>query len=230
MFFACELCKIIFKDETGFHDHMKRKKQCLNFGIKTSDPCMNDIIYECEKCKNEFDDNKIFIHHMKICGAKKSEKIKIHINNYLENGLENIDDSDLNYILCKRWDYFGYDPLICFMIVHINFNPKKPEHHNIYTGSDGYSYAEIYQDGIWIKKKILDVSNELIDSKIKNLGKILKKYALSETNKNRIIKVILEANLTNTRKSLISDVKLEIINGRYAMIPTRKLLLLQSKK
>lgn len=224
MFFICELCKIVFKNEQCFHAHMERNEQCLNYGIKSADPSLQNIIYECEKCEKEFSDNKIFIHHMKVCGTK-SKKVEIHINNYLENTTGNIDESDLEHILSQKYTNYDFDPLICYLIKRTNFNPKNPEHHNIYLGGFGYSHAEIYRNGEWIKKKIQDIQNELLDSKIIQLKNILKNHKLSKTDKQRIEKVIIESDRSNhkSRKYIISLVKFEIYNGRSTVIPIWKL-------
>ena len=63
--------------------------------------------------------------------------------------------------------------LVQYLIKTVNFNPKKPQHHNILYKNLSSVYGKSYQEGGWIDKKISEIIDMLIDAKLEDLNDIL---------------------------------------------------------
>lgn len=84
-----------------------------------------------------------------------------------KDGTKNISRSDLIEIIKSD------DSIFESMIRNVNLNPNKPQHHNVFFGNLQSPYGEVYENKIWVKKKIDEMLDILIDAKREDLEEIL---------------------------------------------------------
>ncbi len=140
---------------------------------------------------------------------------------FAKDGIKCIDLTDFGEI-------FGSNKnIIESMISKVNLNPDKPQHHNIYYGDTKSSYGEIYENKKWIRKKIDEILDTLIESKIDDLNSILNdmKDFLNKKTRDKIKETIENFDCTKpgARKKLKSYLKPILYNHKDMIIKTRKL-------
>jgi hypothetical protein len=114
------------------------------------------------------------------------------------------------------------------LITTINFNPKKPEHHNVYYPDLKGTYGKVYENKKWVNKKINEIINIILDLRTEDLKSIVENFgsALSKKAKENIIKTIEDADYSKLeqRKKLISYIKPILYNNKDIVLETRKLI------
>ena len=187
--FVCKTCSKQFDHNASYQRHINRKTKCKKSpsGSKTSKKINN----KCTHCKKTFSRKDSLTRHLKTC--KKitqsvfvngdNNKINYAVNSkncnntyiinliipsdFTKDGIENISAHDLAHMLKSE------KPLMRSMIECVNFNPNKPQHHNVYYPNLSKSYGLIYKNRKWMRKEIKEIMNCLIDAKIGDLKKIL---------------------------------------------------------
>jgi uncharacterized C2H2 Zn-finger protein len=234
--YKCTKCNKIFKKIDDYKKHKNRKTKCKN-GSKNN----KEVIHKCEKCKKTYSRKDSLTRHLKICkgninikncknvaaviGNKNMTLIKSPININLivftKDGVKNISPKDLADILKSDKN------IIENMISKVNLNPDKPEHHNIFYSDMKSSYGEVYENKKWVKKKIDEIINTLVDSKIEDLNEILNDMNdfLNKKTRNKIKESIEKVDYSKpgARKKLISYLKPILYNHKDMIIKTRKL-------
>lgn len=250
----CKKCGKNFPRKYDLDRHLNRVTDCVT-GSKTKKKI---IQYECPMCKKKFPRKDSMIRHKTKCKLKKTVKINkikgddnVNINiDGNKNKTTNIIKSPiyLNVVL------FSKDGIKCLnskdykkilesnrhlieeLITQVNFNPDKPEHHNVYYPDLKSSYGVVYEDNKWITKKIDEILNTLLDVKIEDLNGILDDMGdfLNKKSRNKIKKAVEEANHNTippgSRKRLMKYIKTILYNNKDMIIKTRKLTKEQEKE
>jgi len=234
--YKCNKCNKIFNKHDGYQKHKNRTSKC-----QSNNKLTKEIIHKCNECKKIYSRKDSLIRHLKICkgnikisksknttvviGNKNTTLIKSPININLivftKDGVKNISPKDLA-------DIFKSDRnIIENMISKVNLNPAKPEHHNVYYSDMKSSYGEVYENKKWIKKKIDEILNTLVDTKIEDLNEILNDMNdfLNKKTRNKIKASIekIDYSKPGARKKLISYLKPILYNHKDMIIKTRKL-------
>lgn len=241
--YTCKRCKKEFDRKSNYEYHVNKKYKCkFQTGSKTS----KKIMYPCPKCNKEFTRKYSLDRHLVICKVKVVNKIKGHknLNNigdfnnmaskstncnnininlfvFSKDGIENISRKDLCSILRSDKNIFES------IISNVNLNPDKPQHHNIFYGDTKSSYGEVYEDKKWIKRKIDEILNTLLDAKIEDLNEILNDMGdfLNKKTRDKIKDAIknIDCKKVGSRKKLITYLKPILYNHKEMIIKTRKL-------
>jgi DNA-directed RNA polymerase subunit RPC12/RpoP len=243
--YTCKKCKKEFNNKSNFNRHLNRIIDCKT-GSKTS----KKMTYSCNKCGREFNRKdsmkrhnyncKVNINKIKIQGNKNktitgkkvnlinksnNSKIinidKIVLINFAEDGTSNISKDELLKLLGAKNNYVEN------LISVVNLNPNKPQHHNIYYGDTKSSYGEVYEDNKWVRKKIDEILEILIEAKISDLNEILNDMSdfLNENTREKIKKAAenVDYKKPGARKKLKTYLKPILYNNKDIIIKTRKL-------
>lgn len=244
----CKKCKMEFDKKYDFDRHINRVTDCVT-GKKTK----KIKKHVCEDCKNKFARKDILDRHIKTC-KKRIENIKIkktikgnkntaiensknclNTNNnnnnltlqlinlvvFAKDGIKNLTPYDFKEIFNSNRSVFEA------MITNVNLNPNKPEHHNILYKDMKSPCGEVYENGTWVRKKIDEMLETLIDAKIDDLEEILSEMGdfVSEKSRNKIREAIknMDYGRPGARKKLKSYLKPILYNHKDMIIKTRKL-------
>lgn len=242
--------------KTSFDSHSNRKSSCEH-GTKSKN--IKKIVITCKQCKNTFSRKDSLDRHLPICkigNINGNNNVVQGKNNNNVQGENNIIVSgDINiksvYIIlvnhgkdgtdCLSRKELGeiYKPenktnLIENLLLKVNFDPNKPEHHNIYYSDIKSSYGEVYEDKKWNTKKINEILNTIVDAKREDLNKILQELGdvLSKKTKNKIKETIENTDYSKaeSRKMLLTYLKPILYNNKDVITKIRKLSENNSKK
>lgn len=244
--YTCDRCGMKFDQKIVFDRHLKRKAKCpkKKFNSKTN----KKMEHKCGHCKRNFSRKDSLKRHITTC-KKKKDKNTIKIKNSNKGDNNKIINKNSNNVYNIYGPIimipFGRDGVNCIdsetfkklmnsnkniietLISNINLNPKKPQHHNVYYGDIKSSYGEVYEKKKWVKMKISEILDTLIDTKIGSLNDYLSdmKDFLNEKTRNKIKETIENFDYTrpNSRKKLKSYLKPIIYNHKDMIIKTRKI-------
>lgn len=255
-YYTCERCQIKFEHKGNFDRHLNRKYKCKKktYNSKTSKKIYN----KCTHCEKNFSRKDSLNRHLKTCKEKiknisnskikKSNKgvknkgdgnkiinnsnnktiKKTYINNpiilvaFCKDGVKCIDPDTFDKLMKSK------NNMIETLIKDTNLNPKKPEHHNVYYGDLKSSYGEIYENNKWIKMKINEILDTLIETKVSNLNNYLDKMKnyLNEETRNKIRETIESMDYTkpDAIKRLRTYLKPLLYNSKDMIMKTRKMV------
>ena len=188
--YMCENCKKEFDKKYNYEQHINNQNGCKSTGSKR-----NKKEYKCPHCKGGYSRKDSLKRHLKIC---KKKIIKTKINKSIKNKAKITGDNNVanlnNFIKSPIYinlviyakdgvKHLTYDEikgllssknnLIEELTRTVNLNPSKPEHHNVFYGDMKSSYGEVYEGDTWVRKKIDEILETLIDAKIEDLNEIL---------------------------------------------------------
>lgn len=247
--FKCDKCRKKFSQKQDLKRHQNRLIDCVT-GNKKS--LKNLQQFGCEFCDKKFTRKDNMRRHMNNCKVKmntitidgdennpiigkkvnsiyKSENAKIiNIKNlnlfvFSKDGITGLNSKDYKKILESN------KHIIEELITQVNFNPDKPQHHNVYYPDLKSAYGVVYEDNKWISKKIDEILNTLLDAKIEDLNEILNDMGdfLNKHTRSKIKKAIEDANNNSippgSRKKLMKYIKTILYNNKDMIIKTRKL-------
>ncbi len=156
-----------------------------------------------------------------IIKSPNSNIYNVNLIVFSKDGIKNISPKDLSEILGSNKN------VIESMISNVNLNPQKPEHHNIYYCDTKSSYGEVYENNTWIRKKIDEILETLINAKIDDLNEILNDMGdfLNEKSTKKIKNAVENMDYTRpgARKKLKTYLKPILYNHKDMIIKTRKL-------
>ena len=252
--YICPTCERIFDRKTSLESHLARKTRCTKNGSKTS----KKHNPKCKGCKKSFSRNDSLARHMRTCKELNKNKIKGNENaltngneNALTNGNENVaiagDKNNVNSPIYNiNMVFFGKDGIDSLdfndfvnaiksnrnlyeaLITTINFNPNKPQHHNVYIPDMKSTCGKVYQDKKWIDKKTDEIVNIMLDAKTEDFYLILEKIGddIDKKTKQKIINTINDVSYSRpkARKKLISYLKPILFTNRNMVIKTKKLI------
>jgi uncharacterized C2H2 Zn-finger protein len=244
----CEKCHKIFANKRNLLRHLNSCK----IGSKTN----KQIKFKCKKCGRYFARKDSLTRHIntKICNKKKNNVIKGNKNEqinaknnangivtsasniikspnsnvynvnlivFAKDGIKNISPKDLSQILKSN------NNVIESIISNVNLNPQKPQHHNIYYSDTKSTYGEVYENNTWVRKKIDEILETLINAKIDDLNEILNDMGdfLNKKSREKIRNAIENMDYTRpgARKKLKTYLKPILYNHKDMIIKTRKL-------
>lgn len=239
--FKCDKCHRTFNRKQDLNRHLNRIVDCVN-GSKTN---KKNISYVCKFCKKKFSRKDNMERHVKSCKQKiinttinkgndiaiNNAKNEIALNKsniyltlvlFTKDGIKNLTQEELT-------DLFGSKRnMIEEMISTVNFNPNKPQHHNVYYPDMKSTYGIVYENKKWVTKKIDEILNLLLDAKLEDLNEILNEMGdfLNKKTRNKIKETIENADYSkpNYRKKLISYLKPILYNNKEMIIKTRKMI------
>ena len=238
--YTCNKCGSNFAKKYDLNRHKNRITDCVS-GSKTKKKIKS---YHCKYCKKSFNRKDNMNRHMSTCLKKTEIKISksknvivnngdnnVALNNsnvyinlviFAKDGVKNISQKDLGDILRSNKNLFES------MISNVNFNPEKPEHHNVYCSDLKSAYGVVYENKKWVTKKIDEILDLLLDAKIEDLNEILNEMGvfLNKKTRQRIKETIENADYSkpNCRKKLKMYIKPLLYNNKEMIIKTRKLL------
>lgn len=205
------------------------------------------MVRHCGICKQNVSNTQIKGHHNSSASTtgKKNNAIGGNNNNLANKKAIIGDHNTVTHNENKYYFFFGKDGvksmshdeiinmlksdknLIESLISGVNLDPKKPKHHNVYYGDTKSTYGEVYdEDNKWVKMKIDEILNTLMDAKIEDLNDILKNMdgVMNKATRNKIKNAIERFDNTkvSARKKLISYLKPILFNHRDMILKTRK--------
>ncbi len=212
--FKCEYCGNIFsrKDSLDAHINKKRCKEYEKIRIKINGNKNKTNINPIDNSTN-----------VKIVNSPviKNSPINVNLIVFGKDGIDSLTSKELFEML--RSDNNFYESLISM----VNFNPDKPQHHNVYYSDMKAAYGKVYENKKWVDKKINEIINTLLDSKTEDLNEIIDEYGdcLSENSRKKIKETIENTDYSkpDRRKKLISYLKPILYNNRDMIIKTRKI-------
>lgn len=249
---TCKKCQKKFASEKN----LKRHQNNCNFGSKTNkklrfkcDDCGSYFTRKdsltrhknsrCKKIKQSINmkgnNNKLTNANLnvKLNGSKvkninninnspnSNNVYNIMLFSFGTDGIAGIDMKTFKKIVGSK------ENIIESIISNVNFDPTKPQHHNIYYGDTKSSYGEVYENKTWVRKKIDEILDTLIEAKITDLSDILNDYSdfLNKKTRNKIKQTIENMDYTkpNARKKLKTYLKPILYNHKDMIIKTRKL-------
>ena len=110
------------------------------------------------------------------------------------------------------------------IVENANGNPDNPKHHNIYYRDTHSSNGEIYTGNEWTTKKIDEILDTLVDTRIGDLNNLLDEMGdlLSKKARKKIIEAISNADYPrhnspnpDSRDNLKKHLKLILYNNRH---------------
>ena len=238
--YFCKKCKKKFNKKSNYDRHINREIDCRS-GSKTSRK--NNIKFDCKKCGKLFNRKDNLNRHVNHCqvninkikningnrnnialnsyNSNNNVTINLYIVNNGKDGIKNLTYDELNKILGSN------ENLIQALTKTVNLNPNKPQHHNILYLDKKSTYGEVYENKIWISKKIDEILDTLIDAKIEDLSEILNDMGdfLNKKTRARIKETMENVDYTKpgARKKLKSYLKPILYSYRDMIRKTRKL-------
>lgn len=241
--FVCKKCSKTFDHKSHFDRHKNRKTSCIENSSKSA----KQISHKCKKCKKNFSRKDSLTRHLKICKENVNNKniigdvnnskintingnnsnmlikspISINLIVFTKDGIENITPKELSKMFKSNNNLYES------MISLVNFNPNKPQHHNVYYPDIKSSYGVVYENNKWVTKKIDEILNLLLDAKTEDFNEIINEMGdfLNEKTRDKIKDTIKNVDYTkpNYRKKLIAYLKPILYNNKDMIIKTRKM-------
>lgn len=226
--FKCKECNCVFNrlDSLKRHNGTKRCESNKEKMIKQKTK-RNKEIKNMKNVKNV--DNNVIKGDKNIDGnitkgnknIVMNKSICVNLIVFAKDGISSLDSKEYKKIFGSK------NNMIEELTKLINLNPDKPQHHNILYPDMKSSYGEVYENNTWIKKKIDEILETLIDAKIDDLNEILEDMGdfLDEKTQQKIKETIEKMDYTKpgSRKKLRSYLKPILYNHKDMIIKTRKL-------
>ena len=250
--FSCQYCKERFKRKDVLTKHMKSckkksKKIAKNSHNKTTDNSnvdnsKPDNSTNTATMGNRNNSNKI----NNNCTINKEGDINVDkINNFNnfnlfmfgKDGYESISPSVMNKLMnSKRSPHET-------LTESVNFDPKKPQHHNVYCSDLKSGVGYIYENDRWVTKCLDEVLDMLVDSKTSDMIEMLEigiNY-LSDMAKHKLRRAIDEARGVvigydgrtyppGSRNRLKRYMKHIIYNNREMVLDTKRKMSMKPRK
>ncbi|AYV85413.1 MAG: hypothetical protein Satyrvirus15_10 [Satyrvirus sp.] len=220
---ACKYCKKKFSRKDAMIRHTRTCKKNKNTKIikdsnnKNSNNKINGNENMMVNVSNKNNNNNVIY-------KNPTKNITINLIMFSKDGIKNLNYEDFKKI-------FGSNKhIIEELITQVNFNPDKPEHHNVYCADIKSGRGIVYEDNKWVHKQIEEILNTLLDAKVEDLNKILSEMQnfLNKKTRNKIKKAIEDANYDSippgSRKKLMKYIKNILYNNKDMIIKTKKLM------
>ncbi len=217
----CNQCHKSFSRKDSLDRHRKVCKGNINKKnntiIKGSGSINNVKNINKSNIKGNVEINNISINKPVII-----KPIYVELNFFGKDGIESLTLDE--FIKIVKSDENPYEAII----KAINFDPTKPQHHNVYYPDLKATYGKIYENKKWVDKKINEIINKMLDIKTEDLHAIINKLdgIINKKTKQNIIKTIKDIDNSNPecRKKLISYIKPILHNNKDMVLKTKKLL------
>lgn len=223
--YSCGKCKRTFTRKDSLTKHTKGCKHVAPKKTKKKTKT------KTKKSKVNIDAN-IEGDNNQVIGNNEVNHIENHNNTYIINvlvskdfatdGIADITVAEISKILESNQNIFHS------LIELVNFNPNKPQNHNVYLPDLKSATGIVYENDVWINKKINEIVNRLLDAKIDDLNEILQEMqdCLRKKSIRKIKEALENADYTNieSRKKLVSYLKLVLYNNKDMIIKTRDIM------
>jgi len=159
---------------------------------------------------------------------EKKGDLHVHINFFGNDGSDSVitNIGDLTNSNCNIFEK---------LLETVNFDPNKPQHHNVYCSDLKSGVGHVYEKDGWNTKCISEVLNKILDSKTSDIIKTLEINgdALNDKAKNKLKCAIDQAREAiighdgknyppGTRKQLMKYIKQIIYNKRNIVLNTKQ--------
>ena len=235
--YTCDKCNEKFDHKIAYNRHKNRKTDCSKYRSKS---IKEPTDHRCDNCDKIYSRKDSLARHKSVCKGKVSQSntknsaviignenntfikspVTINLIVFGKDGIEHISQKDLCEILKSNKNLYES------LITNTNLNPKKPQHHNIFYGDMKSSYGEVYENDKWVKKKISEILNTLLDTKQEDLTEILNDMGdfLNEKTRDKISNAIKDVDYSNpgSRKRLITYLKALLYNHKDMIIKTKE--------
>lgn len=248
--YPCEYCGKEFTTKFNLNRHVLRNCKMKRNNVLH----VNNIIdknkqleYENNKLKDELDKMKrqlntsnITNNNNNINNSTNDNSTNNNINNSTTNNTTN-NNTVINIIAHGKEDIYslkiremleildrGYNS-VTELISRLNFNPDRPEYHNVYKPNLRDNYIIVYDGNDWVVKNQDEVLNDMIDNKTADLE--LRLEELREVvKKKENIKILDKFEKTgkrlhkapHKRQEVKNDIKLMVYNKKDTTKETRK--------
>lgn len=233
--YICETCKLAFDKKCRYDKHLERKTNCKILKYKPEKK-----VHNCGFCEKEFSRADSLRRHISMCpminltknntNIKGNENFHIHGNNNgdIDNSTTITNNNNNNNISFNIYPC-GKDGIDCLsldekiqvlvskigiiieLIKLVNFDPNKPEHHNMYMDDVKSGYLHAFSGEKWEIKRSKGFIYNLIDTKKEDIKKILDemKIFLYENDIQKIENEINKIRIEDPKlmKILISYIK-----------------------
>lgn len=201
--YQCNNCFKKFVRKSDYCRHLSRKRPCI-LGSKIDEKIK---VYKCPNCDKQY--NKSFYLNKHVCKTNKNTISDNSINNSYNHNTNiegDIINNNNNITINKTYNLcpFAKDGTDCLtipekiaiftsdqnpyemIIIQVNLNPLKLEHHNVGIPDLHRSYGMIFNGEEWLTEKTSVILEILLNSKKKDLLKIhseIKGWLSDSTNK-----------------------------------------------
>ena len=175
-------------------DHLKRHmKTCKKKSIKITNNSHNNT--NIDKSNNTTVGNENNINKLNSnCKIEKgninAEQINIYnVILFGQDGYKSITSDVLQKLMNSKQSVYET------LVQSVNFDPKNPQHHNVYCSDLKSGFGHIYEKNGWVTKCIDEVLDRLVDSKTSDMIKMLEIGAdfLNDKTKHKLRSAIDEA-------------------------------------
>ena len=241
--YQCETCLTEFTGKSQYEKHLNKKNPC---SVLITAQKKKSIIFKC-KCGAEFTRKDNLKRHLTSCADKPN---KINNTNSINNGIQSFGNNN-NITVQYNLFPFGKDGITSLtvpekiaifssdenpmemIIVKVNLDPHKLNHHNVGYVDNHCAYGWIFDGTNWMTESIDTILQVLFESKEKDLLQIhgeIKDFLSADANysiKNRLDalnkKVYAGNNIdVSSRKKLIKHLKKHLYNNRNLMLEAKK--------
>lgn len=238
--YMCKFCQKGFTTETNMYRHVRTSCK-----IKKKEENEKNLIYErliqleeeSRKFKKIAEDNKKLKKEVSV--MKKKIKISTNINNgSITNNntynVNNIVNPNVILVAYGKEDFTKLDQKEILKALHngynstiklteiMHFNPKYPEHHNIYISNMKDKYAMMYDGRSWTLTMKEDLINKIYDDKKNYIEENLDDFieSLSISRKKALERWLDIDDDDKKIKEIKDNIKLLLYNSRNMPIVT----------
>jgi uncharacterized C2H2 Zn-finger protein len=235
--YKCTLCDKSFADDNNLQRHLESQQHLLQKNIINSMKSLqeqlsgikNDMVSQ-EKLQSSQDQLKqeLFAKMDRAIVAKPDkDPNNFNLNLNLNLNIENLKDSkdfisnDRKYHLLQR----GMNAMP-FLVKDVNFDPKRPENHNMYISNNKTKTAQVKENGVWVKRDARQLVSDIIyDYDCKFFRSFAEDPELEEEYPKATIYYYKYIDITDSKeaqKKMQDEIMEMLYNNREMIIETRK--------
>lgn len=245
---TCQRCNKSFYDKSHYQTHINRKIPCT-ISEKNN---VDTIDLQCHKCGKKFSKPFSLKRHLNtVCKNKKSKNIIITDTN--NGNINQFNIGNNNNLIIKQYNllpfnqdgidclstpdkiaiYSSPDSAIEMIIIKINLDPEKIDHHNVGYTDVHKGYGIIFDGDRWLTERIDVILEALLETKENDLKKIhdeIKIFLTDDSNNtiknklNDLNRILRPKNIFDVRskKILIAHLKKHFYNNKHLVIEAKK--------
>lgn len=246
--FECKYCQKQFTTSTSMYRHVR-----LSCGVKKEEDLNKDKIYEklleLEKKSEKIDvlEKENTLLKKKVSAMEKKSRVVKNIHNGEININQGIINNTTNQIVLVGYGQedlskFGKNELIKIfqngynstlkLTEAVHFNPKYPEHHNIYISNMRDKYAMMFDGNKWTLTMKEDLINKIYDDKKNYIEENLDDFidSLSASRKKALDRWLETDDDDDKISKIKNEIKLLLYNKRDFILDKQENIVSGSKK